>query len=114
MLSGGRLGTWEAATFANGPVNDEFDTGTMTFMVKQPINDGLADFEFFIPGPPDFGDGGFFDNSSDQIVLGGTDFVSLTLSPGFIVPEPATLGVLAGGVLLVGLRRRVRSHAHCA
>ena len=108
LLTGGRLGTWEAATFANGPVNDAFDTGTMTFMVKQPINDGVPDLEFFIPGPPDFGDGGFFDNASDQIVRGGTDFTSLMLSSGFIVPEPATLGALAGGLLLVVCRRRLR------
>lgn len=98
----GQVRTFEAATFAAGPVSTVFTIGTISFQATSPLTDILLDVT---PGLFNVGVDGIFDNAGNDV--GAT----AVFNGGRVnaIPEPATAALLAGGMAMMLVARRKRT-----
>ena len=98
----GQVYTFDAATFAAGPVGTSFIIGSISFVATAPVTDAPLDVT---PGLFNTGFDGIFDNASGDLGPGAI-FVGGRVN---VVPEPGSAALLlagAGAVALRGRRRR--------
>ena len=101
----GQIRTFEAFTFAAGPVSSSFTIGTISFKATAPVTDAFLDVTL---GLFNVGIDGIFNNAGGDLGPGAV-FVGGLVN---VVPEPASAALLAAGVcagLVFPRRKRARA-----